>query len=103
MKILQKGALSKCNNWRGLTLLSVHSKILGELTIRWISEAVDQRFRLEQGGFRKGRGCTNQIFTLRNIIEQCIEWQRKLYINCVDFEKSFRSIHSENLRRILRA
>ena len=88
MKILQKGALSKRNKWRGLTLLSVHSKILAKPTIRWISEAVDQRFRLEQGGFRKGRGCTNQIFTPRNIIEQCIEWQRKLYINCVDLSLS---------------
>ena len=81
MKILQKGALSKCNNWRGLTLLSVHSKILGELTIRWISEAVDQRLRQEQAGFQKGQGCTDQIFTQRNIIEQCTEWQRQLCIN----------------------
>ena len=30
---------------------------------------------------------------LRNIIEQCTEWQRQLYINYVDFEKAFESIH----------
>ena len=71
MKILQKGALSKRNKWRGLSLLSVHSKILAKPTIRWISEAVDQQLRQEQAGFRKGQGCTDQIFTLCNIIEQC--------------------------------
>ena len=80
MKIPQKGALRKCNNWRGPTLLSVHSKILAKPTISWISEAVDQQLRQEQAGFRKGQGCTEQIFTLRDIIEQCTEWQRQLHI-----------------------
>ena len=64
---------------------------------------MDQRLRQEQAGFRKGRGCTDQIFTLRNIIEQCTEWQRQLYFNYVDFEKAFDSIHRECLWRILRA
>ena len=103
MKIPKKGALSNCNNWRGITLLSVPSKILAKLIIKRISEAVGQQLRQEQAGFRKGRGCIDQIFTLRNIIEQCTEWQRQLYINYVDFEKAFDSIHRECLWRILRA
>ena len=51
-------------------------------------------------GFRKGRGCTDQIFVLRNIIEQCSEWQRELYINFVDFQKAFDSLHRESLWHI---
>ena len=103
MKIPKKGALSNCNNWRGITLLSIPSKILAKIVITRISEAVDQQLREEQAGFRKGKGCTDQIFTLRNIIEQCTEWQRQLYINFVDYEKAFDSIHRESLWRILRA
>ena len=103
VKIPKKGALSNCNNWRGITLLSVPSKILAKIIINRISKAVDQQLREEQAGFRPGRGCTDQIFTLRNIIEQCTEWQRQLYINFVDFEKAFDSIHRESLWRILRA
>ena len=103
VKIPKKGALSNCNNWRGITLLSVPSKILAKIIIKRISEAVDQQLRKEHAGFRTGRGCTDQIFTLRNIIEQCTEWQRQLYINFVDFEKAFDSIHRESLWRILRA
>ena len=103
VKIPKKGALSNCNNWRGITLLSVPSKILAKIIIERISETVDQQLRKEQAGFRPGRGCTDQIFTLRNIIEQCTEWQRQLYINFVDFEKAFDSIHRESLWRILRA
>jgi hypothetical protein len=103
VKIPKKGALSNCNNWRGITLLSVPSKILAKVIIQRIADTVDQQLRREQAGFRKGKGCTDQIFTLRNIIEQCTEWQRQLYINFVDFEKAFDSVHRESLWRILRA
>ena len=103
VKIPKKGALNNCNNWRGITLLSVPSKILAKIIIMRISKAVNKQLRKEQAGFRPGRGCTDQIFTLRNIIEQCTEWQRQLYINFIDFEKAFDSIHRESLWRILRA
>ena len=59
--------------------------------------------RQEQAGFRRGRGCADQLSTLRNIIEQCTEWQRQLYINFVDFQKAFDSIHRDSLWHILRA
>ena len=63
-----KGALHNCNDWRVVTLLSVPSKILAELTIRRISEAVDQRLRQGQAGFRKDEGALIRS-SLRNIIE----------------------------------
>ena len=96
-RIPQRGALSDCNNWRGITLLSVPSKILAKIIIKRISDAVDAGIRKEQAGFRKEQGCTDQIFTLHNIIEQCTEWQKQLYINVVDFEKTFDSIHRDSL------
>ena len=67
-----------------------------------MSDAVDNALRKEQAGFRKQRGCIDQIFALRNIIEQCTEWQRQLYVNFVDFEKAFDSIHRDSLWNILR-
>lgn len=103
IKIPKKGALNDCNNWRGITLLSVPSKILAKIVVHRISDAVDKSLRMEQAGFRKNRGCSDQIFTLRNIIEQCTEWQRQLYINFVDFEKAFDSIHRDSLWKILRS
>ena len=102
VKIPKKGALNDCNNWRGITLLSVPSKILGKIIIKRISEAVNKTLRKEQAGFRRGHSCADQIFALRNIIEQCTEWQRRLYVNFVDFEKAFDSVHRESLWKILR-
>ena len=78
IRIPKKGAISDCNNWHGITLLSVPSKILAKIIIQRISDAVDAGIRKEQAGFRKERGCTDQSFTLCNIIEQCTEWQRQL-------------------------
>ena len=69
VKIPKKGALNDCNNWRGITLLSVPSKILAKIIIMRMLDAVDNALRKEQAGFRKQRGCIDQIFALRNIIE----------------------------------
>ena len=66
-----------------------------------MQQSVDQLLRAEQAGFRKGRSCTDQIFTLRNIIEQCVEWQATVYLNFIDYEKVFDSIHRESLWAIL--
>lgn len=45
----------------------------------------------------QGRGKTQQLFTLGNIIEQGTEWNSLLFVNFVDFEKAFDSIHRESL------
>ena len=69
MKIPKKRVRDNCNNWRGIALLSVPSKILAKIIIQQIADTVDQQLRREQVGFWKGKGCTDQILILRNIIE----------------------------------
>ena len=71
------------------------SKIFAKIVVMQISDVVDTSLRKEQASLRKERGCTDQIFTLRNIIEQCTEWQRQLCLNFVDFEKAFDSISEQ--------
>ena len=57
----------------------------------------------EQAGFRKRRGCTDQILALRNTIEQTLKWNCPLYINFIDLKKAFASIHHDTLWMILRS
>ena len=61
IKIPKKGNLRECKNWRGVTLLSVVSKILGRIVIDRIRMGFDCRLRKEQAGFRSGRGTTEQF------------------------------------------
>ena len=101
IKIPKKGNLRKCKNWRGVTLLPVVSKISGRIIIDHVCMGIDHRLRKEQAGFRSVRGTTEQIFILRNILEQVNEWQATLYINFVDFEKAFDSVHRNGLWMIM--
>ncbi|VDP44356.1 unnamed protein product [Schistosoma curassoni] len=67
-----------------------------------MKDSVDAQLRDQQAGFRKGRSCTDQIATLRIIVEQSIEWNSSLYINFIDYEKAFDSVDRTSLRRLLR-
>lgn len=69
------------------------SKIFGMRLIYRTRDDIDDKLRKEQAVFRSGRGITEQTFILRNIIEQVNEWQATIYINFIDFEKAFDSIH----------
>ena len=100
VKLPKTGNLSECGNWRGITLLSIPGKILCSVMLQRLQDMIDDRLREEQSGFRKGRSCCEQMFTLRNIIEQCVEFQKPLHINFIDFKTAFDSIHPESIWKI---
>ena len=102
IKLPKKGDLTSCGNWRGITLMSIVAKVLGKILIKRIVAGTDAELRREQAGFRKGRSTTEQIFVLRNIIEQVVEWNSSLYLCFVDYEKAFDSIHRDTLWKIMR-
>lgn len=102
-KLPKKGDLKNCDNWRGITLLSIPSKVFCRILLNRFDSAIDVKLRKEQAGFRKGWGCIDQMFTLRNIIEQCSEWNAPLFINFIDFKKAFDSVHHKSQWKILRA
>ena len=127
IKLPKKGNLSLCKIWRGITLLSITSKVFSKVILNRISTALDPMVRKEQAGFRKGRPCGEHIFTLRQSLEQCQEWKhvRLLFkycgiiglllnisiricitvippLNLIYFEKDFDSIHRQSILCILR-
>ena len=84
-------------------MLPVVSKVMGRIVVDRIRTGVESKLRKEQAGFRLGRGTTEQIFILRNIIKQSIEWQSSLCVNFIDFEKAFDSVHRDSLWLIMRS
>ena len=92
--VQKKGDLSQCSNWRGITLLSVPCKILSQLTWNRIRGFVDTVLREQQAAFRQERHCLDHIFVLRNIIEQCEEWQKSAVLNFVYFGRAFECVQS---------
>ncbi|THD24217.1 Acyl-CoA:glycerol-3-phosphate acyltransferase [Fasciola hepatica] len=67
--IHKKGDRSSCENHRGISLVSIASKLLTGLILHRLSSAREMRTRENQAGFRSGRGCMDHIFTLRQTLE----------------------------------
>ncbi|VDP82877.1 unnamed protein product, partial [Schistosoma curassoni] len=102
IKIPKKGDLSKCENYRGITLLSTPGKVFNRVLLNRMKDAVATQIRDQQAGFRWDRSCTDQIATLRIILEQPVEWNSSQYINFIDYEKAFDSVDMKTLWKLLR-
>ena len=71
-----KSQLSECSNGRGITLLSVPDKLLSNIIYDRIKNEAQGVMKEEQAGFRTDGGCSDHIFALWQIIEQCEEWHK---------------------------
>jgi hypothetical protein len=92
IKVLKKGDLSQCRNWRGVTLLAVISKMFNKIILERIKNSLEMGLWKEQAGFHHNRSCIDQINTLTVIIEQCVEFQSPLYMLFVDYQRAFDSL-----------
>ncbi|VDP72059.1 unnamed protein product [Schistosoma mattheei] len=102
VKITKKGDLSNCDNYRGITLLSMPGKAFNGVVLNRMKNCVDAQLRDQQAGFRKNRSCTYQVATLRIIVEQSIELNSSLHINFTDYEKAFDGVDRTTPWKLLR-
>ena len=54
-----------CNNWRGVTLLPIISKIFHRMLLGRIKRDIDKTLRKEQAGFRPNDSTTEQILIIK--------------------------------------
>ena len=66
-------------------MLSVPGKVFASIMLSRLRDGVEMHLQTEQAGFRPGRSCNDQIFTLRQIIEKVTVWQKPVMINFIDF------------------
>ena len=71
--IPQKGDLSICDNWRGISLLDVVGKVFARVMQLRLQIVAEKILPESQCGFRKGRGCTDMVFALRQLVEKLKE------------------------------
>ncbi|VDO61705.1 unnamed protein product [Schistosoma margrebowiei] len=102
IKIPKKGDLSNCDNYRGITFLTIPGNVLNRVLLNRMKDSVDTQLRDQQAGFREDRSCTDQISTIRITVEQSIKWNSSLYINFIDYEKAFDSVDRTTLLKLLR-
>ncbi|CAH8445377.1 unnamed protein product [Heterobilharzia americana] len=57
--VFKKGKKSSCNNYRGISVMNIVSKIPGSIILRHLVGAPEQQARENQAGFRPDRGCSD--------------------------------------------
>ena len=62
-----KGERNECKNYRGISPLNVIGKIYAGILVDRVCRVTGGLIDDEQRGFRAGRGCVDQIFTLKQI------------------------------------
>lgn len=97
----KKGKKSCCNNYRGISLLSVTSKVLSRLIFNRLTDHLGKILRDSQCGFRSSRSTIDMIFSLRQLIEKSMEQNTKLCISFIDISKAFDSVNREMLFKLL--
>ena len=98
--IFKKGSRLDCANYRGISLLSVVGKVFGQILNERVKAITDVKEMDEQGGFRAGRGCNNQIFVVKQIVDKTIE-KNKTYLAFADLEKAYDNVSRVKLWVVL--
>ena len=83
-----KGDVRECSNSRGISLLGVVGRVYGGILIDRIRDKRKCNCQV-QFGFKRGRGCTDQIFIVRQICEKYLGKGRDVYFAFLDLEKAF--------------
>ena len=99
--IPKKGDLSICDNWRGISLLEVVGKVVARILQERLQQVAEVELPESQCGFRKGRGCSDMIFTLRQLVEKSVEHRSRQFITFVDLKKAYDSVPRTALWRAL--
>ena len=90
--ISKKGNLRSCNNWNGISLLEIMGKLVARIIQGRFQKLAERELPESQCGFRKGRGCTDIIFPIRQLTEKAIEHQAKQLFIFVDLKKAYDSV-----------
>ena len=77
-------------------------KVLERILDGRIRKRVEMEIGEEQQGFRKGRGMTDGMFALRQLVEKRLEVQGEMELGFVDLEKASNTVLREMVMATLR-
>ena len=97
-----KGDMYECSNFRGISLLSVGGKVYGRVLINRIRDKTENMIAEVQNGFRRGRGCTDQIFIVRQICKKYLGKGNDMYFAFLDLEKAYNRVDRDAKWNVLR-
>lgn len=92
---------SDCNNYRGISLLSIVGKVYARVVLARLQQLAERVYSESQCGFHAERSTVYMIFSLRQLQKKCREQQKPLYIAFVDLIKAFDLVSRDGFFNIL--
>ncbi len=78
----------------GRLMQVTEKKVLMQVTEKKVSD--------EQGGFKKGKSCVDQIFAVKMLLGEYLRKDRKLYAAFMDLEKAYDRVDRKALWDVLK-
>ena len=100
--IFKKGDIKECGNFRGISLLSIPGKVYALLLFDHVSARMEATILEHQAGFRRGRGTTDQLFTLSQILSHATEFDNPTHTCFIDLRKAYDTVNRNAMWRILK-
>ena len=85
-----------------ISLLSVVGKVYGRVLINRIRDKTENVIAELQSGFRRGKGCTDQIFIVRQICEKYLGKGKDVYFVFLNLEKAYDRVDRDAMWNVLR-
>lgn len=101
--IHKTGDRDDCGSYRGISLLATSHKVLSKFILKRLAPFIDEWTDDYQVGFRRGKSTNNQIFTIRQTLTKCWEYDIDVYCMFIDFSKAYDSYRKEIWKIMKRA
>lgn len=97
--IFKKGDTDDPGNYRGVSLVSVVSKIFTHILNKRLTQWMEETEQIveEQAGFRAGYSTVDHIFSLYTIIQKSLAQNKKVFVAFIDYRRAFDSINRNKL------
>ena len=96
-----KGERSDCNNYRGISQLSIVGKVFARVILIRLQKLAERIYPESQCGFRAERSTIDMVFSLLQLQEKCREQHMPLYIAFIDLTKAFDLVSRDGLFKVL--
>ena len=99
----KKGDKNNPDNYRGILLLSILSKVFTHIINSRLTHWTESNSVLNdaQAGFRKGRSTVDHMFTLYAATKKHLLKNTKLYVAFIDFKKAYDTVNRDILWMVL--
>ena len=114
--LYKKGVRDDFANYRAIGLLCHSYKVLSVLVLRRMQDALELRLPDTQAGFRKARGCRDNVLILKHLMSEVLRAGEEAVVTFIDYTAAFDSLShrfldealaeanvSPKVRRVIRA